>query len=64
MSDKQVKTTKGPGSPGFSGAVKDAVKAIADYGTPKVMKGHVRKRAYDDAVNEAVRGRQSTDSNN
>ena len=47
--------------------VAKAKKVVAEYieqGTPSVMKAEPRLRAYDDVVNEAVRGRQSTDSSN
>lgn len=50
--------------PGVTGAIKDAVEAVVKSTTPNVMKGEPRKRAYDEAVNSAVRGRQTTDSNN
>lgn len=43
---------------------KAALAEKIDKGTPKVMKGDYRLRAYDDAVNDAVRGKQSTDDSN
>lgn len=46
------------------GKAKSALAEAIDEGTPPVMKGENRRRTYDDIVNESVRGRQSTDSNN
>jgi hypothetical protein len=43
---------------------KSALASSIDKGTPSVMKGDTRLRSYDDVVNEAVRGRQSSDSSN
>jgi len=43
---------------------KAAVFSSIDKGTPSVMKGEVRRKAYDDYVDQAAKGRQSTDSNN
>jgi hypothetical protein len=67
MSDKNAKGRKVPASPGFIGAVKDAVAAIADAATPPAIKPRVREQQIRDAEEEAVSGRkknQSTDHMN
>lgn len=47
-------------SPGFSGAVKDAVKAVAEFSAPRSLRG--RKQDVDEAVRR--RSGQSTDKDN
>ena len=55
-----------PGSPGVSGAIRDAVSAVADAGAPRSVTR--RKATLNSAENDADLGRmregQSTDSNN
>lgn len=55
-----------PGSPGISGAIKDAVAAVAEAVAPKSITQ--RKASMDQSIDDATIGRmraaQSTDSNN
>ncbi len=55
-----------PGSPGVSGAIRDAVSAVAQAVAPRSITR--RKQTVDSAVSDADLGRmrngQSTDSNN
>lgn len=55
-----------PGSPGVSGAIRDAVSAVADAVAPRPIRN--RKANVDSSVDDATIGRmregQSTDSNN
>jgi hypothetical protein len=54
-----------PGSPGVSGAIKDAVSAVADAAAPRSL---TRRRANldaaEDSINGTLRDRQSTDRHN
>lgn len=67
------KTSSSPGSPGLSGAIRDAVSAVADYVAPRSITR--RKATVDQAVSDSdgshssdylarAREGQSTDSNN
>lgn len=67
MSEQNAKGRKVPASPGFVGAVKDAVKAVAEAATPNKIKGRVRDaeiRAAEDAAYTGRKQAQSTDHMN
>jgi hypothetical protein len=64
MADYPVRNPN-PKSPGVSGAIKDALKAVSDYVAPKSITQ--RKAKIEQGVDESLgrmREGQSTDSNN
>ena len=61
---KSDETPKHEATESLAERAKEYGRKLIDKATPSVMKPQVRLKAYDDAVNEAVRGRQTTDSNN
>lgn len=64
--DSRPRGQSSPGSPGVSGAIKDAVAAIADATAPRSLRNrsqNVADSVGDDTLARMRRG-QSTDSNN
>lgn len=68
MSEQNAKGRKVPASPGFVGAVKDAVSAVADAMVAPKIKGKVRdaelRRIEEEAVMGSRKQAQSTDHMN
>ena len=64
MSDENAYGKKRKASPGFTGAVKDAVKAVAEYAGKNSITERPKRIQREVDSYERMRNAQTTDSNN